>query len=1227
MSRRPGPGTLGELLRGYRFAAGLGQRALAERAGISVRTLRYLEQGQIRRPHADSIQRLVAALNLSEAARTRLREAGEAAASSPRPAGLRVSVLGPLALHLDGSPVEVPSVLQRSLLGLLAMQPGVVVGTDEIVDVLWGEQPPRTCRQLVQTYVRHLRDLIDPDRPGPDAGRVLRATKGGYRADLSAEESDVATFDELLGLARRAETGGDRAAALEAYGRALRCWRGPVLADGGERIRVHPTAVAIVGRQITAAVARADLALALGSAEEVVADLRELSAREPLHEELAGRLMLALASCGQQAAALDVFTRISSRLDGDLGLQPSAALRAAHLRVLRADLPPKPPALPAPVSPHAADRPVPAQLPGLTLGFTGRAEQLRQLDSLLPAPATGDGPHQTGTVLAAITGTGGVGKTALAVHWAHRVRDRFPDGELFVDLRGHSAQAPVRPVEALARFLLALGVAAERIPGTPEAAADLYRTLSAGRRMLVVLDNAVDPEQVRPLLPGGLGCVVLVTSRDRLAGLTARDGARRIGVDVLAPEESRLLLRRMLGESRVDADPQAAADLAHACGHLPLALRISAANVDHTPWRTLRDQADELREGDRLTALSVTGDQTTAVRTAFSLSYHALDAPVRRMFRLLALLPGPETGLRAAAVVTGTTIEDAARLVERLTAAHLLREHRPGRYRFHDLVALYAAERLRLEETDTSRRTASDALYDWLLAVVDRCASLLYPGMKQRLPGDEDAARSDAAPPEITDAAAAMRWLDAELPNLAAAVHQAAAEGHQAAWLLANALRGYAWIRKHTVDWTALGQAALSAARAAGEPFAEAAMHHLLGHAHVRQSRVDTAITHFEQLLALAEAADWREGAAIAHTNLSMVSRLSGRLRRSAEHLERAMELDQQGGLSDGHPVVLGNLAHVLRDLGRLPESLDCLVRAERLPAALDNQHNQIRRQADLGRTRHLLGDTVKAARHLQAALAMARECGDLGGEAYALRLTASASRDAGDLVRALELARTAAALSDQDVDDYFRAAARLTLGSVLLALGRHGEASEAWREALKLARERGAHDLEARSLIGLASGRRLLDREQAATALGIARRTEYVLVQGEALTVLARGGLEHGEPAVAADYARQALAMHRRSGHRKGQAQALDLLGRAVDATGEEDPAPYRREALEIFDALGDRHAAALRRRLVTADGGMGGGGGGGGDGGIYRPRCDTADASADPTASGPGTSPAPVP
>ncbi|MFI1705545.1 ATP-binding protein [Streptomyces griseoruber] len=703
--------------------------------------------------------------------------------------------------------------------------------------------------------------------------------------------------------------------------------------------------------------------------------------------------------------------------------------------------------------------------------------------------------------------------------------------------------------------------------------------------MLVVLDNAADAEHVRPLLPGGPGCVVLVTSRDRLAGLAARDGARRIGVDVLAPEESRQLLSRTLGAARVDADPRAAADLARACGHLPLALRICAANLDHHPGRTLRDQAEELCGGDRLTALSVTGDRATAVRNAFALSYDALEAPARRMFRLLALLPGPETGLAAVAVTAGTTVQEAARLLERLTAAHLLREHRPGRYRLHDLIALYAAERLRLEESEAVRRAACDALYSWLLAAVNRCAYLLYPGMKQLLPGDAYGAGSDAvAPlPEVADGTAAIRWLDAELANLSGAVHQAAAAGRPAAWLLADALRGHSWTRKNAVDWTALGQAALAAARAAQQPRAEAAMHNLLGIAYTQQSRPDTAIAHFERFLALAEAAGWPEGAATAHTNLSMVTRISGRLRRSADHLERAMELDRLSGLPDGHPAVLGNLANVLRDLGRLPESLDCFLRAERLPADLDNEHNRLHRQANLGRTRHLLGDPAGATHHLRTALAMARDWGDVGSEAYVLRLTASVRRDAGDLTGALALARTATTLSDQDGDEYFRAAARITFGSVLLALGRHDEAAGAYREALKLARERGAHDLEARSLIGLASLCRPLDREQADEALDIARRTEYRLVEGEALTALARAGLERGEPAVAAGHAHRALIVHRATGHRRRQAQTLDLLGRAVGMTGEEDPAPCWSEALEIFDSLGSPHAATLRQRLAA--------------------------------------------
>ncbi|WP_232838338.1 BTAD domain-containing putative transcriptional regulator [Streptomyces geranii] len=1162
------PEELGAWLRGRRKRLGLSQAELAELAEVSTRSIREIEHGRVRSPHSRPVLRLVAALG---------------AQPEPEPGPLALELLGPLVLRVAGRAVESGPSKQSRLLALLGLHPGTPVSRDEIVDVLWDGAPPASCLQQVHTYVTRLRSLLTASAgpQTPPAG-PLRRTRDGYLLALAEEQSDVARFAALA--ARVSPTGclptpsGDPGEAYGVAGAALGLWRGPVLHGSPSSVREHPSATALNRLRLSVLQAYADGALALGRPQDAVQELQKVADTEQLHEGVHARLMLALAASGQQAAALQLYAGLRDRLDEQLGVFPGPELTDAHLRVVRGETA-RPALSPAPVESY---RP-PALLPYDAPFFTGRPDELARLDGLFADTGAVGG---RGGVVCALTGPAGAGKTALAVHWAHRVRDRFPDGQLFVDLRGHSPQVPVRPEEALVRFLLALGTPAERIPGTPEAAADRYRTLTAGRRILVVLDNAADAEQLRPLLPGGPGCAVLVTSRDRLAGLAARDGAHRIGVDTLTPDESRLLLVRTLGASRVDADPEAAADLARACGHLPLALRIAAANLGHAPRHTLREQADGLREGDRLTALSVTGDPSTAVRSAFGLSYHALDTEARRMFRLLALIPGPETGLDAAAAVAGLGRQETARTLDRLTAAHLLREHRPGRYRFHDLLALYAGERLALEETDTGRRAAATALYAWLLATVDRCARLLYPG-NQRLPGAGERAGAGTPSAEITDAASAMRWLDGELTNVAAAVHRAAADGDPACWWLADALRGYAWTRKHAIDWTAAYEAALAAARAADEPLAQAAAHNMIGQAHLQQGRTDSATAHLERFLALAEVGGWHEGAAAAHTNLSAVARLSGRLRRSAEHLAAATELDRRSGLSGEHPVVLDNLGHVLRDLGRLSESLECLLRAERLPAELDSEHSRIHREANIGCVLHLLGDPARAARRLGSALKMARRSADRGGEAYVLRLQASARRDAGDLAGALELARTAAELSDEDVDEYFRAAARITLGGILLALGSQGAAAEAYREALKLARERGAHDQEARALLGLASLAVPADRDRAASALAIARDSEYVLVEGEALTVLSRAALDHGEPATAAAHAHQALELHRATGHRRGRARALELLGRAAEAQGDgADPAPYFREALEIYDALGAAEATALRQRMDAPEG-----------------------------------------
>ncbi|SPF04817.1 BTAD domain-containing putative transcriptional regulator [Streptomyces sp. MA5143a] len=1154
------PEQLGKWLRDHRVRLGLSQLQLAERAGVSTRSIREIEHGRSPSRGSRSAQRVAAALGLDAAMEAGAPRGGDA---------LRVGVLGPLTLRVSGRPVDVAAAKQRDLLGLLALQPGVSVGQDEVVDVLWEGSPPATCVNLVHTYIARLRRLLDPaqDTRGTSDG-VLRRTRTGYLLHLDHGQSDAAEFTEIA-LGTPDDSPQE---TLRRAGAGLGLWRGAVLGDAPPHVREHPAAISLTRLRMSLVQSYADVALHLGRPGGALHELQKAAGLDPLHEGVHARLMLALAASGQQAAALGLYGTLRSRLDDQLGVAPGPEVAEAHLRVLRMDLP-----RPATGAPAAVASSVPpALLPYDISFFTGRGEQVARLDALLDAP----GPRTC-----VLTGAAGIGKTALAVHWAHRVRERFPDGQLFVDLRGHSPEAaPLRPVEVLARFLMALGVAGERVPGTTGAAADMYRTLTAARRTLVVLDNAVDVDQVRPLLPGGPDCLVLVTSRDRLAGLSVRDGADRLALDLLAAGESRLLLARTLGADRVDAEPQAAVALADACGHLPLALRICAANLDHTPGRTLRDQADELSGDDRLGLLAVDGDTTSAVRTAFSLSYHALPAAARRMFRLLALVPGPDTGIETAAVLTGTTRREASRLLARLSGAHLIHEHRPGRFRCHDLLTLYAAERLSLEESATERRSAAARLYTWLLAAVNRCAKLLYPGT-QRVPGAYDETEATAlptAPPALDDATAAARWLDAELPGLAAAVHQAGAEGHPAAWRLADALRGCSWTRRHTIDWLALGEAALTAARAAEQPLAEAAVHNLLGDAHVQRGHPDDAIAHYELLLTAAEAADWPDGAATAHNNISTVAQVSGRLRLAAQHLDRAMEIDRRNGLPQGHPVVLDNIGHTLRELGRLSEALDCHRRAADLHPELGSRINQLLNAAALVQVRQLLGDTGWTSRQLDGLLHRAHDVGDLDTEALVLRLSAWIRGDTGDLTGALESARAAVRLSDENTDEYNRAGARLVLGDALLAVGRRAEAATAYEEALALARERDARDLEARSLLGLASVPVPSDRRLATAALRLARRSEYRLVEDQALTVLARCALEHGEPATAAEYGNQALTAHRESGYRKGQAEALDLLGRAAAVTAGADPTPYWTQALEIFDALGAPAATAVRHRLA---------------------------------------------
>jgi DNA-binding SARP family transcriptional activator len=533
---------------------------------------------------------------------------------------------------------------------LLAIQPNRVVPVDEIVDVVWGDDPPATGRSLVHGHVRQVRRLIEPARrPRAPAERVVR-TDGGYLL-VADDDLDLVRFDRLVATARRRHEAGDVAGAIDAYAEGLDCWRGGVLSDLDDpALHEHPAAVAAAGRRLSAALAYADLAVGSGRHDEAVPRLQALAAEERLHEGLHARLMLALAGAGRQADALALLGELRGRLAEELGVEPGADVRAAHLRVLRQQVPA------AAEHPDGRDPPgPPAQLPADLSTFTGRVGALRRLDALL----SGDVAAPSGVAIGVIVGTAGVGKTTLAVHWAHRVTDRFPDGQLFVNLRGYASAAPIRPAEVLARFLHALGVPADQVPIDPDEAAALYRSVMAGRRALVVLDNARDAPQVRPLLPGGPGNLVLVTSRDRLTGLRAREGAVPVLLDVLTPNEAHRLLARVLPPHRVRAEPDAIPALAQACAYLPLALGIAAANVAAAEASTgehagVARYVARLCAGNRLAELEVDGDPDSAVQATFDLSYATLAADAARLFRRLGLVPGPTCRRRSPPCSSGS---------------------------------------------------------------------------------------------------------------------------------------------------------------------------------------------------------------------------------------------------------------------------------------------------------------------------------------------------------------------------------------------------------------------------------------------------------------------------------------------------------------------------------------------------------------------------------------------
>ncbi len=885
------------------------------------------------------------------------------------------------------------------MLAVLLLDLGRTVSPELVIDRVWGEAPPASVRNVVSGYLARLRTVI---AAAADSQVQLTRSPGGYLLRVPAGQLDLHRFRALASDA--AQPGDDRSAAARLR-EALGLWRGPALA-GLDSPWLRAMRQVLEGERAAAVLDLNEARLRLGEHAALVSELSGQAAAYPADERLIGQLMLALYRCGRQTEALGWFEQTRQQLAGQLGTDPGPGLQALHQQILRAD-----PALAAPASAGAgpariAAAPVPRQLPPDVPGFTGRVAELARLDQLI-----GAGTAAT-VVISAIVGTAGVGKTALALHWAHRAAGRFPDGHLYVNLRGFDRSGtPATPAEAVRGFLDALGVPAERIPRTPDAQAGLYRSLLADKRMMIVLDNARNEAQVRPLVPASPASLVIITSRNQLAGLAAADGAQLLSLDILTRGEAVRLLTARIGARRAAAEPAAIDDIAALCAHLPLALAVTAARAAARPRFPLAELAAELRDAaDRVDVLD-TGDPNVSVAAVFSWSYRQLGPPAARMFRLLGLHRGPDISARAAASLAAADEPEARRLLRELTRDCLITEHAPGRYAFHDLLRAYAAGKTHECESQPERDAAIGRVLDHYLHTAGHAAFLLNPGKEPLALG---VPRSGAVPEQPGDHSQALAWFEAEHRVLVAAITLAAETGAGShAWQLPWAMTEYLFRRGYLYERVTIMASALTAATLLDDAHGQAISLRGLGNAYLYTGDYDQSRVHLERCLALYQRLGDRMGEAWAQQNLGGLAELQGRHADALGHSEQALSLYQGLGDKAGEARALSSVAWCHALLGDYEGARTLCEQSLAFTAKLGGCNIESAVWDTLGYIELHLGNFARATGHFEVALGSCRDHGDLYLEAEILAHVGDARHAAGELPQARQAWQQALAIYD----------------------------------------------------------------------------------------------------------------------------------------------------------------------------------------------------------------------
>ncbi|HEY3869434.1 MAG TPA: BTAD domain-containing putative transcriptional regulator [Actinocrinis sp.] len=1052
---------------------------------------------------------------------------------------MRLAVLGPLlAADETGRQVHLAG-RERILLAALALRANQVLSADQLAELVFDGAPTDKARSTLRSYVRRLRAGL-----GPAWAERIVTHSPGYLCRADEDEVDVLEFEALCQQAGAALQDRQWAEASSAAEQAVGLWRGTPLLDVASQGLRDEFVPRLEQLRVQVLEDRAEADLRLGRHEHLVQPLRELVAQHPMRERFHAQLMLALARSGRQAEALTVYQDARKTLVGELGVEPGPELRGLHERILAGDevRAGSDTAGSAQSGDQAVAPPpaaVPRQLPAAAGHFTGRSAELAWLagladDSDRQAVAEGT------VVISAIDGMAGIGKTALAVHAAHRVSGRFPDGQLFVDLHGYTkGSVPREPGDALGMLLRALGVSAQRIPEDSEERAALYRQHLAGTRTLVVLDNAAGEAQVRPLLPGAPGCLVLVTSRRRLKGL---HDAHVLALDVLAEADALALLGTVVVPERASADDPALREIVGLCGRLPLALRIAGALLCHRPDWTPQYLADLLRDQQRRLAALTDGEHD--LRAVFDLSYAGLGEPHRLLLRRAALVPGPSLDGYAAAVLLGLDPDAATGQLEDLVDHNLLIAHAPGRYRMHDLIRAHART---LADRDPAGERAA-ALGRLLDYYAHTAQSASIPIARRLRPAPTGPAPAHA--PALADPGEARDWLHAERENLEAAHAHARASG----------------LDEHVV---ALAAGLAEILRTDGP--------------------LDQAIDMLEEAAETARRSGHRAACAAALTDLGLVRRLSGDLPGSSDAFVRSVEIHRQIGHRHGEAGALTELGTVKLLTGDLACADATLTQALTIFQEIGPRRGEAIALTELGRMRRLTADLPGSGDALARSVEICRQIGHRHGEAGALAELGVVRRLAGDLPGADDASTHALELFREMGHRHGEASALTELGILRRMAGDLPGAADALTQALEISRHDGyrngvAYVLTELGRVRLAAGDLPAAAEALCQALEICRATSNRNDEAWALNYYAAVVAATGDPLRAVELYRQALAMNRELNKPDDEAVALEGLGECHASGGESGPAAADlQKALEIYQHLGmDLDAGRVRGRLA---------------------------------------------